>query len=264
MAVNRQPGRLRVGTSGFNYPHWKGRFYPPDLPSARWLTYYAQHFTTVELNVTFYRLPGEQAFRRWAASVPHAFRFVLKGSRFITHIKRLKDCDEPLEALFRNAGPIGQQLDVVLWQLPPRFRADPERLETFLEQLDRWTFRHAFEFRDASWFEPSVLEVLRQHNAAVVMADWPFPDVDIQPTANWIYLRRHGPAPPYAGSYPDEILARDAQAIGAWLRCGMDVFCFFNNDVGGYAVEDARRLQALVGDVPGHLTHDPNSRGQVP
>ncbi|MBE3599795.1 MAG: DUF72 domain-containing protein [Limnochordaceae bacterium] len=245
-----QPGRLWLGTSGFNYPHWRGRFYPADLPPSRWLAFYARHFAAVELNVTFYRLPTAEAFSRWAESVPESFRFVLKGSLFITHIKHLSGCEDPLGQLLERASRLGGRLEAIVWQLPPRFSVNVGRLEAFLELLRRHPLagrvRHAFEFRDESWFEALVMQLLAQHNAAVVMADWPFRDRKVEPTANWVYIRRHGPGAPYADSYPERMLAADARAIREWLQAGRDVFCFFNNDVGGHAAYDALRLRELV------------------
>lgn len=246
-------GRLLIGTSGFNYPHWRGLFYPPDLPPSQWLAFYARHFGAVELNVTFYRLPGESAFCRWAEVVPEGFRFVVKGSRYITHIRRLRECAEAVELLLKRAAPLHSRLEAVLWQLPPRFAADLKRLEAFLgvlrdvgEALGLRALRHAFEFRDDSWLKPPVGELLALYGAAAVMADWPFGTRWLETATPWVYLRRHGPAPPYAGSYPDAVLAEDARRIRRWLAGERDVLCFFNNDVAGHALTDARRLRAMV------------------
>lgn len=248
------PGRLWVGTSGFNYPHWRGCFYPERLPASRWLAFYARHFEAVELNVTFYRLPSAEAFGRWAESVPEGFRFVIKGSRFITHIRRLRGCEGPLEELLGRASALGERLAAILWQLPPGFPADPVRLEAFLgllagHRLGR-RVRHAFEFREASWFAPPVTELLARYDAAAVLADSPFRGLRADPAARWVYVRRHGPGAPYQDSYPDATLAEDARAIRDWLRSGRDVLCFFNNDVAGHAVHDALRLRAMVEGAP--------------
>ncbi|MFN3467773.1 MAG: DUF72 domain-containing protein, partial [Candidatus Brocadiales bacterium] len=163
-----------MGTSGFIYPHWgNGVFYPEGLPQRRWLEYYAEYFDTVELNVAFYRLPTEVAFRSWYKRTPKGFAFALKGSRFITHVKRLKDCQEPLELYFGRARLLKEKLSVVLWQLPPRYKKDVQRLETFIKFLKPYaSYRHAFEFRDASWMSEEVYKLLSEADMALCEADW--------------------------------------------------------------------------------------------
>ncbi|MCS7172101.1 MAG: DUF72 domain-containing protein [Armatimonadetes bacterium] len=248
-----------IGTSGFTYRHWVGVLYPEDLPPRRWLRHYAEHFNAVELNVTFYRLPPRRTFEAWAQEVPDHFRFVLKGSRFITHLRRLREAGEALHRFFSAAQPLRWRLSCVLWQLPPRFRADPELLETFLQALPGQV-RHAFEFRDPSWFTEAVYRRLEAQDAAVVGADWPFqvllPDMTPQPldrpvvrvpqVACWSYLRRHGPGPLYRSCYPEAFIRQDAAWIQEELRKGRDVYAFYNNDVAGYAVRNALSLSQWV------------------
>ncbi len=252
--------RAWVGTSGYNYPHWVGVLYPEGLPPARWFDRYVQVFDAVELNVTFYRLPAPRTFESWARRAPRDFAFVVKGSRYVTHVRRLREPAEPVRVLLEACRPLGDRLRCVLWQLPPRFRADPRRLADFLRTLPR-SVRHAFEFRDPSWFCEPVYGLLAEHGAALVCADWPFqvlppgmrprrvdrPPVRVPQTADWWYLRRHGPGDAYSGGYPPSSLRADARWALARLREGQDGFVFFNNDVGGHAVRDAVRLRRLVG-----------------
>ncbi len=249
-----------IGTSGFTYQHWVGVLYPEGLPQRRWLSHYAQHFNAVELNVTFYRLPPRKAFQTWAQQVPEGFRFVLKGSRFITHLRRLRNVEEALARFFAHAELLGAHLSCVLWQLPGRFRADAALLEKFLKVLPP-SVRHAFEFRDPSWFDESVFARLRAYDAAVVAADWPAqvllpgmapyrsdrPVVPVPHTASWSYLRRHGPGAPYHGSYAEAHIRADAAWVKRALQEGRDVYVFYNNDVAGYAVHNALALARAVG-----------------
>jgi len=256
--------RAWIGTSGYNYAHWEGVFYPEGLPARKWLSYYAQVFPTVELNVTFYRLPQKKTFETWAKTAPEGFAFVLKGSRFITHIKRLKDAEGSIQILFDQSSPLEEKIAAVLWQLPPRFRVDLQRLKAFLRALQESPlarrYRHAFEFRDRTWFCDDVYDILQNHNAAIVLADWPFQvlahgmrvqDIDREAieaplTANFVYLRRHGPGALFSSNYPERMIRSDAEAIRKWLTEGREVYCFYNNDVAGYAVKNALRLRELV------------------
>jgi uncharacterized protein YecE (DUF72 family) len=253
-----------IGTSGYSYPHWAGVFYPKGLPERRRFEHYAEHLSSVELNVTFYRLPQPAVFEGWARRAPSGFCFVLKGSRFITHLKRLSDTTAALDAFFSRAALLKERLGCVLWQLPPRFHADPERLRAFLREIaaskQAVKTRQAFEFRDPSWFTESVYEVLREANAAVVLADWPFqvlppaarartlnrPIVRVPHTADWIYLRRHGPGRPYGSNYTPAMVRADARRVRQWLEEGKEVYAFYNNDAAGHAVKNARFLAEEV------------------
>jgi uncharacterized protein YecE (DUF72 family) len=144
---------VSIGTSGFTYPHWRGVFYPEKLPQSKWLEYYAEFLPSLELNVTFYRLPAESAFESWYRRTPHHFTFALKGSRFITHVKRLKDPQEPLTLFFARSKKLKQKHRVTLWQFPPGFKVNKERIEKFVQSLrEHSECLHAFEFRDQSWF----------------------------------------------------------------------------------------------------------------
>jgi uncharacterized protein YecE (DUF72 family) len=242
---------ISIGTSGYNYPHWwNGVFYPSDLPQRKWLEFYTEYFDTVELNVTFYRLPRKEVFEGWYKRTSKKFLFAVKGSRFITHIKRLKDCREPLSLLFDHASALKEKLGVVLWQLPPRFSFEKERLEKFcvlLSTLPRSKLhRHAFEFRDESWFCQEAFRILEEFHFAYCIAHGsglPFME---KVTSNFIYLRLHGGEVLYGSNYSDKELNQWAGKIQSWKGKGKTVFVYFNNDAYGFAIKNALSLKKLV------------------
>ena len=234
-----------IGTSGWHYDVWRGRFYPPDLPKAEWLAFYSKHFSTVELNNTFYRLPSEDAFTNWYDSSPPRFTFALKASRFITHIKRLKDAAQPVDNFLKRARLLKEKLGPILYQLPPGMSCDDERLEAFLNLLtgDR---KHVFEFRHPSWLDENIYEILRRHNAGLCIYDMPAFTTPIVATADFAYVRFHGSDGLYSGSYSDEQLAAWAKNIAALSRKLREVYIYFNNDVAGYAIDNARTIRAFL------------------
>lgn len=242
--------RAFIGTSGYVYPHWRHRFYPGPLRAAEWLPFYARHFTTVELNNSFYRLPAAETFAAWRDAVPGGFAFSVKASRFITHVKKLKEPDVPIRLLLGRARTLGPALGPVLFQLPGRFHLDLDRLERFLAALSRQRLvpglRAVLEVRHASWLAPEAIARLEKANVALCLADWPELRVGGPVTADFVYLRRHGPEVRYGGSYPAARLRADARAIRRWLREGRDVYAYFNNDQDACAVRDARRLLELM------------------
>ena len=235
---------LRIGTSGFTYDHWRGVFYPDGVPQKRWLEYYAEHFDTVEVNTTYYHMPRENVCESWRRRTPEGFSFVLKLNRFITHRRKLLDCGDLLNSFLAAADGLGDKLGPILVQLPPRFAADPGRLEDFLAICPE-RYRWAFEFRDESWLCEDVYAALRGRGAALVVHDLiePHPRVT---TADWTYLRYHGPAGPYAGCYPPHRLRRQAEQIRRYLAAGLGVYAYFNNDVEGHAVRNAADLKRFV------------------
>jgi uncharacterized protein YecE (DUF72 family) len=243
-------GRLHVGTSGWVYPHWRKVFYPPGLPAREWLPFYRRHFGTVELNNSFYRLPGKAAFRAWRAQAGDDFLFAVKGSRFLTHLKRLKSPGPPLDRLFRRVRPLGPTLGPVLFQLPPQFHANLPRLARFLRALGRQRLvpgvRTTLELRHASWLVPETFDLLRKANVALCFHDARGQPVTEPVTADFVYVRRHGTAPRYRGAYTDAMLEADAGRIDGWLEAGLDVYVYFNNDGGGAAVRNALRLRELL------------------
>jgi uncharacterized protein YecE (DUF72 family) len=238
---------LRIGCSGFLYDHWRKNFYPEDLSKNYWLEYYSKYFSTVELNVTFYKLPERETFSKWYASTPEGFVFSLKGSRFITHVKKIKDCAEPIGVFFSRASLLKEKLGIILWQFPPTFSMDLERLKEFLELLEPYDMRNTFEFRNKTWIRKGVVDLLKKKNVAFCMADWPDFLDKLPLTADFVYMRRHGKEGGYATSYSKEFLKMDAKRIKACLRQRKDVFMYFNNDAFGYAPKNALELATLMG-----------------
>ena len=240
---------IRIGCSGWNYAHWRdGVFYPPRLPARLWLDYYAQHFDTVEVNSTFYRLPKESAVANWVAQSPSEFLFAVKASRYLTHIKRLLDLGPGLERFYERIRPLVQspKLGPVLWQLPASFRRDDARLGDALPKLPRG--RHCFEFRDASWFVPDVMELLRRHDVALVIGDHPDrPFQTHELTTDWTFVRFHTGRRGRGGNYSDSELDEWAARIGDWRRAKIDVYAYFNNDWFGYAPRNALGLKKRLG-----------------
>ena len=234
---------VRIGCSGWSYEHWRGSVYPASATHDRWLGLYAQWFDTVEINATFYRQPERKTVARWAESTPPEFCFAVKSSRYLTHVKRLRELPAGIERLYDRIEPLREtgKLGPVLWQLPPRFPRDDERLARALEALPPG--RHAFEFRDDSWFAEEVYELLRGHDAALVVADRaPHGSTPWVETTGWAYLRfHHGRA--RRGAY-------GRQALRTWVRrldeTRGDVYAYFNNDWEGFAVANARTLQRLL------------------
>jgi uncharacterized protein YecE (DUF72 family) len=238
-----------VGCSGWNYAHWRnGIFYPPGLAAKDWLRFYAERFETVELNTTFYRLPPRTAVQRWVAQTPESFTFAVKVSRFVTHIKRLRDVEQHLPLILdRIELLVGTpRLGPLLWQLPPTFRRDDARLEAALAALPE-TLRHAFEFRHESWFADNVLPLLRSRNVALVIADRPeirsFQTDDL--TADFVFVRFHHGSRGRHGNYSPTELEEWAQRIRRWGR-RRDVYAYFNNDWEGFAPANARTLRQLL------------------
>jgi uncharacterized protein YecE (DUF72 family) len=238
--------KYRIGCSGFLYDSWKGSFYPEGLPHKRWLSFYMGKFPTVELNVTFYRLLKKEAFERWYKETPPDFTFCLKGSRFISHVKKLKDVELPLATFFNATAPLLEKLEVILWQLPPNLKLNMKNLEDFVENLKKYPVRHVFEFRHKSWLTKKVNNLLSDANIAVCMADWPAFIDDLPSTANFVYLRRHGEGGSYATNYTTEQLKKDALRIKEYMKLGKDVYFFFNNDAFAYAPKNAIELTTIV------------------
>jgi uncharacterized protein YecE (DUF72 family) len=238
-------GQARIGCSGWNYPHWRQIFYPRGLPASRWLEHYAAIFDTVEVNSTFYRLPTRKATARWADATPAGFLFAIKASRYLTHVKRLREVADGWSKLIERIAPIldAGKLGPVLWQLPERFHREEERLVATLEALPAG--RHAFEFRHASWFTPEVEQILRDHDAALVIGDHPERPFQTHTwTTDWTFVRFHQ-GTSSDGEYTDREIEVWAQRIRGWLDAG-DVYAYFNDDWAGHALEEARLLRELV------------------
>ncbi len=234
----------KIGCSGWQYRHWRGDFYPADLPQSEWLAYYVRHFDTVEVNNSFYRLPDEGVFARWRARTPARFVFAVKASRFLTHMKKLKEPREPVERLFSRARELRTKLGPVLYQLPRQLPKNIERLRVFLAVLpDPKRVKHAIEFRDPSWYDDEVFEALKAHNVAICLHDMPGSEPPRIVTSSFVYVRFHGASGKYSGAYAPEDLARWADWLVATRR---PAFAYFNNDVGGHAPRDAKQLRELI------------------
>lgn len=237
--------RIHIGTSGWHYAHWKGPFYPEGLADEDLLAWYAERFHTAEINNSFYRLPAAETFAAWRKAVPEDFIFAVKASRFITHMKKLKDPAEPLATFLGRASILGDKLGPILFQLPPRWKRNAGRLRSFLEKLPGGS-RYAFEFRDPSWFDPEVYEALAESDAAFCIYELAGVLSPREVTADFVYIRLHGPGAAYQGEYGRKGLAPWAGAIGDWIRQGREVYCYFDNDQSGFAPRDARRLREMM------------------
>jgi uncharacterized protein YecE (DUF72 family) len=269
--------RSFIGTSGWLYRHWAGRFYPPGLPPRRWLAWLATQLDSVEINGTFYRLQRRECFASWRALVPRHFKFALKGSRYVTHLLKLSSPHGPLANFFAQGTlELGAQLGPVLWQLPPQLGFSAERAESFFALLPRdlaaaeklarrhdgrlpgrarltapdgrhHRIRYALEIRHPSWLADESLLLMKKHDIALVAADSAgrFP-LSLTRTADFAYLRLHGHAQLYASRYTDTELDRWAVRIARWLREGSDVYVYFDNDNQAYAPGDALRLKQRI------------------
>lgn len=252
-------GQVRVGTSGWIYKHWRGVVYPAALAPRHWFAHYAVAFDTVELNNSFYRLPSADAFREWARQAPPGFIFAVKASRFLTHMKKLRDPEQPLENILGRARELGPHLGPVLYQLPPGWHANLDRLRHFLALLPT-DLTHVLEFRDPSWYAPEVRDALAEFGVGFCIHD-----LRAQETPEWltgpaVYVRFHGPtARAYAGRYPKAQLRSWAARIDRYRQAGHDVYVYFNNDDAGYAVTNARELREMLGGngpLPPTMSHD--------
>jgi len=236
---------MHIGTSGWHYDHWKGPFYPQDLPAADFLAYYAEHFSTVEINNTFYQLPAQETLETWRDTVQKGFTFSVKASRYITHMKKLEDPREPVRNFLTRIDTLGDKLGPVLFQLPPNWNFNQQRLRSFLEALPEG-YRYAFELRDPSWLNDRAYQALAEHGAAFCIYDF---DRRLSPkevTTNFVYVRLHGPDGRYQGSYDTEDLAGWAGAFSTWVGQGREIYCYFDNDQAGYAPHNARALSDMV------------------
>ena len=239
---------VRVGCSGWNYRHWREVVYPKGLPASRWLEHYSTMFDTVEVNNTFYRLPNRSAVAGWVEQTPRDFVFAVKASRYLTHVKRLTDLGPGVERFYERIEPLieANKLGPLLWQLPPTFRRDDERLASALAQLPAG--RHCFEFRHESWFVPEVYELLRNRNGALVIGDNPgrrFQTYEL--TADWTFVRFHYGSRGRNGNYSDRELREWADRIRDW-RKKADVYAYFNNDWNGYAVRNGLALKRTLAE----------------
>ncbi len=244
-------GTVRIGTSGWQYDHWRGPFYPDDLPRSKWLGHYAERLRTVEVNGTFYGSVEDDTVALWRRAVPEGFVFAVKAHRYITHQKKLKDPEASLARFLETLEAFGDALGPVLYQLPPRWQANGRRLDEFLRALPK-RFHHVFEFRDPTWFTEDIKRVLEAHDAVFCIYELAgFRSPRWITSDRLVYVRLHGPGDAYQGCYDADELDRWAEAAEAWAQKGKDVYVYFDNDQGGYAAINARELQERVRDCAG-------------
>jgi len=245
MNASEKSGKLYIGTSGWSYKHWKGVFYPENLSQNKWLEYYAEHFETVEINNSFYRLPKRETFESWRSNTPPGFVFAVKASRYITHLKKLKGVEESLGKFLGNARGLGEKLGPILFQFPANWHTNPERLNDFTRLLPDG-LRYAFEFRHESWFNDKVYKILKSKDAAIGIADSPDWPTTYEITASFTFIRMHGGRKLYASEYSTPELSQWAQIVKRFIDKEIDVYVYFNNDARAYAVKNAIQLRRLI------------------
>ena len=244
-ARKKRSGTIHVGTSGWHYKHWLGTWYPRGTKDAEQFAYYKEHFHTVEINNSFYRLPTVATFEAWRKAAPHGFLFAVKASRYITHMRKLMEPQRSYEPFINNVAALKDKLGPILFQLPPRWKVNTERLADFLATLPK-KWRHAFEFREPSWYHSDVYALLRKYDCAFCIYELAGHLSPFEVTASFVYVRLHGPGAKYSGSYTDSQLKSWAKKCRAWASEGKDVFVYFDNDEAGYAAFNAQRLAELV------------------
>ena len=241
-------GKIHIGTSGWHYKHWRGPFYPADLREPDMLRFYVQQFDTVEINNSFYRLPDVTALQNWRDVTPVKFCFAVKASRYLTHMKKLKDPKPGLQKFFRRVEMLGRKLGPILFQLPPGWQCNFDRLASFLTALPR-KHRCAFEFRNSSWHNQAIYELLRRHNAAFCVYELAGFQSPIEITADFAYIRLHGPGGAYQGRYTEKRLGGWAGDIRHWRRRLKDIYVYFDNDLHGYAAHNALELKKMLSPI---------------
>lgn len=242
---------IHIGTSGWHYEHWVGTFYPQDISKEGFLSYYANHFHTVEINNSFYHLPQKKTFELWRDTVPSGFIFAVKASRFITHMKKLSEPERTLSVFMERTGGLQEKLGPILFQLPPYWKRNVERLESFLSALPIG-YRYTFEFRDPSWFHSDVYDALAKHRAAFCVFELAGLQSPKELTADFTYIRLHGPGDAYSGRYEKAVLADWAKTFSEWTGKGKEIYCYFDNDELGYAAQNAMELQKIIGFTAPH------------
>ncbi|HLV87546.1 MAG TPA: DUF72 domain-containing protein [Candidatus Sulfotelmatobacter sp.] len=245
MRPNPALGHVRIGTSGWHYPHWRGSFYPAGLRPDQMLRWYAEHFDTVEINNSFYRLPSTEALQSWCDQTSSDFHFAMKASRYITHNRKLMQPAESTKRFMLQARELGHRLGPILFQLPPAWHVNTERLEEFLSALPSGR-RYACEFRNPTWNVAEVYDILRRHNVAYCIFELGGFHSPIEITADFTYVRLHGPDGPYRGDYPRKSLQAWAKRVESWQHELKQIFVYFDNDQSGYAPKNALELKDLL------------------
>lgn len=240
----KSASKIHIGTSGWSYTHWKENFYPSKLPPNQWLNFYANVFSTVEVNSTFYHAPLQTTTEKWFNEVPKNFRFAIKASQYITHWKRLNECSDSLDFFYKSIKNLQPKAGPILFQLPPSFQINQERLESFISLL-KDDYRYTFEFRHKTWFTNEIYKLLSKNKIALCITDLNGKLTPEEITADFIYLRLHGPHKAYQGSYGPVKLKAWKKKIDNWIKSRKEVYCFFDNDEKGYAIQDAKFLLEL-------------------
>ncbi|MGN6416255.1 MAG: DUF72 domain-containing protein [Pseudobacter sp.] len=240
-------GNIYIGTSGWHYKHWKGTFYPDNIKPDEQFAFYAEHFSTVEINNSFYKLPEPGTFTAWRRSAPRNFLFAVKASRYITHMVKLKANRQSFDKFFSRVVKLEEKLGPILFQLPPRWKVNTERLATFLSQLPTG-HRYTFEFRDHTWYTREVLDLLKKWNCAFCIYHLERHLSPLEVTADFVYIRLHGPGNKYQGSYSSRALSTWAARCKKWLQQKKDVYIYFDNDQAGYATKDALLLAKKINE----------------
>lgn len=235
---------IHIGTSGWSYKHWRGTFYPEEIKVKDHFSYYVKHFNTVEINNTFYSLPLEETFINWKKNVPEDFIYVIKAYRNITHLKKLRDPSASLPPFFDRVRLLDNKLGPIIFQLPPYLKLNMEVFKTFLKALPKG-YRYVFEFRNPDWYKNEVYQLLKKYNCAFCIYELAGHLSPFEITADFIYLRLHGPGNKYQGSYSDETLQKWAEQCYDWSNT-KEVFVYFDNDEKGYAAFNAIRLRELI------------------
>lgn len=237
--------KISIGTSGWHYKHWIGPFYPKKLPTKDMLKYYSKFFSTTEINNSFYKLPDQTVFQNWVEQVPENFTFSVKASRYITHMKKLKDTSEALSLFMNGIKPLKRNQGPILFQLPPHWKCNIERLKSFLELLPSGK-HYTFEFRNSSWWNDTVYDLLKGSNAAFCIFELAGVMSPIISTADFVYIRLHGPNDAYRGFYSEEALSKWAEKIKQWENKGKTIYIYFDNDESAFAVKNALRLKKIL------------------
>ncbi len=246
-SVNPNFGHVHIGTSGWHYSHWRGPFYPAGFPPAKMLRFYAERFDSVEINNSFYRLPTTEALKLWCKETPENFCFAVKASRYITHNKKLTDPQESVKRFMLQIRKLRKKLGPILFQLPPGWKLNADRLDEFLRALPR-KHRYVVECRNPTWNVPEIYATLHRHNSAYCIFELAGFQSPMEITADFAYIRLHGPGNKYQGSYSDEQLHAWARQIQAWRKKLKHVFIYFDNDQAGFAAQNAMKLKQILGD----------------
>ncbi len=237
--------RIHIGTSGWHYSHWRGLFYPRDLSTGKFLDFYRHRLKAVEINNSFYQLPSRATLGKWRRAVANDFVFAVKASRYITHVKKLKDPSQGINRFLKRVGALKEKLGPILFQLPPSWKPNPVRLKDFLDVLPE-KYQYTFEFRNREWINKEICDLIRRYHCAFCIYDIDGYESPVKMTADFVYLRLHGPGRAYQGCYHGQTLRKWSRKISEWIKMKKQVYCFFDNDQSAYAVQNALTLKKML------------------